>query len=560
MDARQRPRFAADELRASAGDTVFARGEAYHRNGRVEILSLEPDRVLALVTGSQDYRTQISGAGTHIDGECSCPAYDNWGFCKHMVATALTVNAMELDGETEGAGALARIREHLMGSSVEALAGMILKLAEHDAALFRRLDMAAALANEDSETLKPRLRKAIDSATKTGRNIDYWQVADWAAGVDQTLDAIADLAPAGHAGLARELADHAIGRIEQAIEEIDDSDGHCGELLVRTRNIHLSACQTAKPDPVALARDLFTREMEEDWDTFYGAVALYADVLGKDGLTEYRRLASQAWEKLPPRIAGGRLRDEFSSDYDRLTRMLDFFAEREDDPEARIALRAKDLSSPWHYLQLAEFCLAAGREEEGLRRAEEGLWVFEDGRPDERLVLFTVDLLLKAGRDQDASTHLWRVFERMPNLDTYRRLRKLDGPPARDRAMAFLKTQTPADGQARWYSPTDLLVRVLLEEKMIDAAWAAVRERGAAQELKLDLARASDATHAGEALKVYAERAEKLARLGGNEAYREAAQLIAHMATLRSAAAQTAYVTDIKERFRRKRNFMKLLG
>ena len=52
--------------------------------------------------------------------------------------------------------------------------------------------------------------------------------------------------------------------------------------------------------------------------------------------------------------------------------ILDFFAERDGDVEARIALRMRDLSSPWDYLQLAEFCLSQGRQDEALRRAEEG--------------------------------------------------------------------------------------------------------------------------------------------------------------------------------------------
>jgi hypothetical protein len=55
-----------------------------------------------------------------------------------------------------------------------------------------------------------------------------------------------------------------------------------------------------RPDPLRLARDLFAREMEDDYGAFDGALALYADVLGEAGQTEYRRLAAEAWEKLTP--------------------------------------------------------------------------------------------------------------------------------------------------------------------------------------------------------------------------------------------------------------------
>jgi uncharacterized Zn finger protein len=50
MNAKDRPRFDVDALQAVAGSKVFARGEAYHREGKVEILALEPGRVEVLTS------------------------------------------------------------------------------------------------------------------------------------------------------------------------------------------------------------------------------------------------------------------------------------------------------------------------------------------------------------------------------------------------------------------------------------------------------------------------------------------------------------------------------
>lgn len=77
--------------------------------------------------------------------------------------------------------------------------------------------------------------------------------------------------------------------------------------------------------------------------------------------------------------------------------------------------------------------------------------------------------------------------------------------------------------------------------------------------MKQTLAKASEATHPREVLEVYAERVDQLAQTGGDPAYAEAAALIARMATLRDDADQAAYVTALKARFGRKRNFMKAL-
>ncbi|MBR1190728.1 hypothetical protein [Bradyrhizobium sp. AUGA SZCCT0160] len=216
-------------------------------------------------------------------------------------------------------------------------------------------------------------------------------------------------------------------------------------------------------------------------------------------------------------------------------------------------------ASQWDYLQVAEFCRLHGREEEAVRRAEEGLWVFEDERPDERLVLFAADALSKAGRSANAEAHLWRAFEKTPSLHLYWRLRKFGGEETRARAVSFLEAKQASGARFHWFQPSDLLIRIWMQEKMFDAAWAVARKHGSSPALKDELARASEATHPREALEVHAERVVLLVNTGGNAAYAEAAKLIARMATMRSKKEQADYVLGLKARFDRKRNFMKLL-
>ena len=562
MSTQHRLRFDIDVLRELAGAKVFARGVAYHRDGQVEILSIKPGRVLAQVAGTEDYRTELRGDGEDIDGECSCRAFEDFGFCKHMVATGLAANDLPV-GVGDGSGALARIRDHLKEKGADALVEMILDLVERDPALFRKLDAAAATVHDDDKTLGARLRKMIDSATRTGDFVDYREAPVWAAQVDSVLDNIGGLASAARAGLALELVERTIDRIEQAIESIDDSDGHCSMLLERARDIHLAAIHEVRPEPIQLARDLFAREMKDDYGTFEGAVVLYGDALGETGLAEYHRLAAEAWQKLPPlnsrRVEQELAQQEFSGNQHQLMRILDFFAERAGEVDSRIALRARNLSSQRSYLQLAEFCLSHGREEEALRRAEEGLWMFEDERPDEPLVLFAAELLFKAGRKGDAEAHLQRAFEKSPTLELYKRLCQFGGVAARERVLKFLEAKQAGAEKISWHDPGDLLIRIWMHEKMFDAAWAAVRKHGASMALKEELAGNSEATHPGEALGVYVERVDQLANAGGAFAYDQAAQFVARMATLRPKAEQVAYVLALKERFGRRRNFTKLL-
>ena len=555
MTVENLQRFDVAALKRLAGG-AFARGEAYYREGRVEILAFEPRRVLARVTGTEDYRVNLLGAGETIKGECNCPAFDDYGFCKHMVATALAANATGHAHE-QSSGVLARIRAHLEDKSNGVLVAMIVELAERDPALFRKLEIASAADRADDKTLAARLGKAIDQATATRGFVEYGEAGGWAAGVDEALDALEAL-DSKRDRLVLELAEHAIDRIETAIESIDDSNGQCGDLLERARDIHIRAARSARPNPIALARDLFERETGDGYGTFDGAAWLYADALGEAGLAEYRRLATEAWEKLPPLSARSRKKAE--GDYAGLSGILDRFAARDNDVEARIALRAKDLSSPWKYFELAEFCLKHKSADEALRWAEEGLWAFEDGPSDARLVLFAADLLVKADRAAEAEVLLRRTFERSPDFNVYLRWRDAGGETALGQALAVIERCAAAETGLSFGHPADLGVKILMHEKRFDMAWMMTRKHRVSLAVKERLARESEADHPREALEVYARRVDELANAGGNRAYEEAAGLIARMGALRAGAEQAAYVATLKERFGRRRNFVKLLG
>lgn len=434
---------------------------------------------------------------------------------------------------------------------------MILDLAEQDPELFRKLELDSALVQADDGTLEKRLRKAIDGATRIGSYVDYRQARSWSAGVDAALDAVENIASGPRAGLALKLADHAIERLGKAFESIDDSDGHLGSLLGRAREIHLAAAQAARPEPVALARSLFKREMEDDFGAFGDAVADYADVLGEQGLAEYRRLATAARKKVPARSGRSRADYDGVGSVHQLMDILDFFAERDDDVEARIALRRKQLSSSWDYLQLAEFCLSQGRNEEALRYAEEGLWQFEDDRTDERLLFFVSELLTESGRKEDAEAHLWRAFQKAPSLNIYKQLRSTGGKPAAERALAFLESRLGDKKRDTWRDRPDLFIEILMDERQFDAAWSALRKFDASDHIKQRLVIATDTDYPQEALEFYAVQVERFAV---SAAYQEAVKVIARMAKLRSTGEQAAFVAELKLRHGRKRNFMKLLG
>ncbi len=202
MPAAKHPRFDVHALEALAGDRVFARGEAYFRDGLVDILGIEPERVVARVAGTEDYRTVVIGRGKRIGGECSCPAFEREGFCKHMVAAALAGNAAAASGEASDGGVLARIRTHLATRDTAYLVGIVMEIAERDPALLRKLEITAAAADADDGTLDARLRAAIRDATRTHDFVDYRDAPEWAAGLHQALDLLRDITSGPRSALA----------------------------------------------------------------------------------------------------------------------------------------------------------------------------------------------------------------------------------------------------------------------------------------------------------------------------------------------------------------------
>jgi uncharacterized Zn finger protein len=161
---RSKDRLDVQALLAVAGEKVFARGQAYHKDGQVEIVSIDGGVVAARVRGTQLYRTRLETQGGQLSGECSCPAFDDFGFCKHLVATGLAANALDTDASKAIAGRTAKLREHLLAQGAEALADKLLAIADRDPLLRQAMELDVIAAGDDDNAILARLSGAIADA------------------------------------------------------------------------------------------------------------------------------------------------------------------------------------------------------------------------------------------------------------------------------------------------------------------------------------------------------------------------------------------------------------
>jgi len=566
--------FARRSVQAMADRRSFERGLLYAANGRVGKRTITASSVQAKVLGSAPYQVRLA---LDDDGEpayeCSCPVGQEARFCKHAVAAALVVTDAVADPEHQ-AEAVIDVRGYLEGLDRQALVDLLVERAADDDLFDARLRMEAARATAGPPQLGV-FRHAIDEAFIAGDYVGYRDMYDYATNINSVLDSLQNLLDDGHAEAVMVLAEHAVDRAEDAVGYVDDSDGWMSGIGERLQALHLAACEVAGPDPVALARTLFDRERHSgDLEVFYGAAGAYEEVLGAEGLAEYRRLAHAEWDALPP-LGVDDEEHSWSSRRFRITQIMQILAELTGDVDALVEVLARDQSSAYQFVRIAEVLRGAKRYDDALAWAERGLALH--GGSDSRLVEVAAEEYHRAGCGDDAVRVTWDAYSAAPNLSTYRQLaehaqRAELWPAWHDKALELLKSRisqgqrAPARGRATlWPAPgpnSSTLVEVLLSDGAVEAAWAEASAAGCRRDLWLELARRREAEHPLEAIPIWQDEVERQIGLKKNHAYAEAVELMARVGRLMKAADREAdfapYVAEVRAAHKPKRNLMKL--
>ncbi|MGH8503639.1 MAG: DUF6880 family protein [Gammaproteobacteria bacterium] len=105
--------------------------------------------------------------------------------------------------------------------------------------------------------------------------------------------------------------------------------------------------------------------------------------------------------------------------YATITDIMEALARHDQDTDALIAIKARDLSRPYHFFEIASLCAEADRHQEALEWAERGRRAF----PDELNVPLTELLVAEYhhhGRHEDALAIGWDEFARYPALSAMR--------------------------------------------------------------------------------------------------------------------------------------------
>lgn len=508
--------FVASFLLDEAGDGAFARGAVYEREDRVTVLTNHPDRVEAVVQGTEPYALALWIEHGRPGWLCACPAALDGSLCKHLVAAGLTI-AGRPEGATDtpsgrGAPAARQPAEQLPAADVRAWG------------------------------------KAVTRAFAAGGQfVNYRRAGEWAAGVHEVLDDLQHLLDDGHADAVLKLTEQAHKRAETALNRIDDSGGWLTDISWRIAKLHQEAARRARPAPQPFATRLFRLETGSDTlDTFHRAATTYADVLGAAGLEQYRQLAQDAWVTVDHA-------DRYGAVF-RIRQARIGVALGARDPDELIAVKRDGLDSPQDHLEIVRLLADVGRTEDAIDWARRGLTEFPDRwHQTPKLRDALAELLGGRGDATEVEQLYWDAYARRPTLTGYLQYvdHAADPDAARAHAIRHLKDKVGRpfpDGRGTY--PADELIQILDYDSRDQDAWNTMIEHGCHHDLAMRLAAKREAEHPLDAITIYDRDVEELIDRKNKTAYRAAVRGLRHIRTLATRAGQPEVFDDILDRVR----------
>lgn len=477
-----------------------------------------------------------------------------------------------------------QLTAYLAELPTERLVELVMSQAEQDVELRTQLLLEAASASGGPLDVSS-YRQSFSDALRSGsanRRGHARTSGPWARAVMGVVGQIGALLP-DHPAAVIDITEYALRRVDVTMSRVDDSSGWFSQITSELESIHLRACEIARPDPVPLARRLFALDVDSEWDILYDAPTRYADVLGRDGLAELKRLTDERWGSLSDAERAGAERGHF-----HLVKMREHLAKAAGDVDARVELLALDLSYPYDYVKIAEVLIEASRGDEALTWAERGLAAFEGSdhqmRGDTRLDDVALAGWAERGRSAEVDDLVWRRFADAPNPERYQRLKQWTtgsgtwgeyGP----RAIALLEERGAANAAAVANRPTlinrhltaripapathDDLIAVLAGEGRLDDAWAVADEHGASLSVWMELAELSETDRPLDAARAYARDVEAQIDRKQTRTYERAIERLVVIRTLHERGGDPSgfetYLADLRHRHGQKTTFIRLL-
>ncbi len=566
-----------------AGDRYYQRGLDYFRRGLVSSLEESGNSIRSIVAGTEDYAVLLTAKAKTLDYHCECPLGVDGEFCKHCVATALAwLHGQPVPGAGKKTAASTEFTDEDLAKALQAedkatLIKLLLDRAEEDEALRGRLLLLAA-GQKGAGPLIAQARKSLEKAIRIRGFVDYHEMP----GIRRQGGGRSRCCRSSVEEWSSQRHDRSVRAglrgLAAAIEKADDSDGCMTGLMERLLELHLRACEEARPDPEALARKLFFLELNGEYGEWSNSAENYANVLGAQGLAAFRKIAETEWAKIPVRTERPSHND--AGGHYQLTAIMESLARQSGDMEQLVAVLEHDLSFAHQYLRIAGLYREAGNHDKALAWAERGVASASgyDGAP---LRLFVAEEYQRRGRHADALRIVWVEFRNSPELASYKVLQGFarkaeEWDDWRAQALAHIRrTIAEKSGQDRskrvigvghhgWNQRQDhsLLVEIFLDERKTEEAWQEAQAGGCRNDLWLLLAAKREKQHPEDAASIYLRLGEQAIVDARSSRYEPAIQLLekaaAQLHSLGKSQEFEQLFEALRQKYKAKRNLQKL--
>jgi uncharacterized Zn finger protein len=438
--------------RADSGS--LQRGTRYAERGLVEILPSARNEVVAVVRGSNEYDVALDAGG----GTCTCPVGLRGQFCKHLVATVLTV--------------------------------------EDDVR-----PMAPASQEPSRIAAPPADLAALARSLRVRSHLAYWRANDHGDRAHEVADEFEVALTDRSADELRPLLELAIDAMTKAIIKSDDSSGIQSQALGRFFDVHASASRLGSPDPRKLARWM-AKVHFHDYGFTYVDPGDYAEALGEPGLTAFVKEVDRRAATDP---------DDWSVRWAR--QRLAVLAR---DIPAIVETVGGPLSGAHDYGSLVDALLEIGAEDEALRYALEGL----DAQPIEHQTVPLYDvatrLLGQRGEHDEVVRLRRRQLSAFPTASSYAALRRAAQP-----AGHWSSERLDALDVLLEHNPRDYVV-TLLREGEVDLAWGVSRTMALDANLRVQLLQARSKTQPADVFEGYVALIEDTLKVADQQRYTQA--------------------------------------
>jgi len=194
---------------------------------------------------------------------------------------------------------LESLQRWLIGLPSSTLAGWLMDTAMRDASLrvvLRCEQAQAAAGGLDAGAL----REAIEHFTANLDDITWRESSDFGNRLESVVELLSRALDRGHARAVIELCEFALHRTELAAMAIQDSERWSEHIRGQLSTLHLRACQSSPPDPVALANRWFQLRIQSDLGWFDHFPREYRELLGPSGIATLERLVTESMESSQP--------------------------------------------------------------------------------------------------------------------------------------------------------------------------------------------------------------------------------------------------------------------